>query len=131
MAARWREERQFGRGVGTVLTLMGAWLIWRSASPTAGGTLAGLGVLLLTLGFVYPRVLVYPNRGWMKLANGLSFVSTRVILALVFFLVVTPLGVVKRLTGWDPLGRRRPPQESYWVPYPPRLRDPKHLEKMF
>ena len=39
----------------------------------------------------------------MKLANGLSFVSTRVILALVFFLVITPLGVVKRLTGWDPL----------------------------
>ena len=110
---------------------MGVWLIWRSASPTTGGTLFGLGVLLLTLGFVYPRVLVYPNSGWMKLANGLSFVSTRVILALVFFLVITPLGVVKRLTGWDPLGRRRLPQESYWVPSPSRLRNPSHLEKMF
>ena len=131
MAEPWRQERQFGRGVGTVVTLIGFWLTWRHASPTASGTLVGLGVLLLILGFVHPRLLVYPNRGWMTLANGLSFVSTRVILGLVFFLVMTPVGVIKRLTGWDPLGRRHPPHESYWVPYPPRLRDPKHFEKMF
>ena len=36
---------------------------------------------------------------------GLSFVTTRIILGLVF-LVVTPIGVVKRLSGWDPLSRR-------------------------
>ena len=65
------------------------------------------------------------------LAEALSFVSTRVVLGLVFFLAVTPTGVVKRLTGWDPLGRRRSRRESYWVPYPERQRDPKHFEKMF
>ena len=67
----------------------------------------------------------------MRLADGLSFVSTRIVLGLVFFLAVTPIGVVKRFTGWDPLGRRRSRRDSYWVAYSERQHDPKHFEKMF
>jgi hypothetical protein len=67
----------------------------------------------------------------MLLAEGLSFVTTRVILALVFFLVVTPIGVVKRLMGWDPLSRRAERRASYWQPYSERQRNPRHYEKMF
>jgi hypothetical protein len=68
---------------------------------------------------------------WMLLAEGLSFVTTRLILGLVFFLVVTPIGIAKRLTGWDQLGRRAPRSYSYWKPYSQRQRDPRHYEKMF
>lgn len=93
--------------------------------------LLGLGVLLVLLGAVYPRALKVPNRAWMAMAESLSFVMTRVILAIVFFVVVTPIGVVKRLTGWDPLRRRGAPAPSYWQPYSPRQRDPRHYEKMF
>jgi len=124
-------ERQFGRGVGTVLVLIGVWLLWRGSSGPVVRTTVGSGLLLVVSGFAYPRVLVWLNRLWMRLAEALSFVSTRVVLGLVFFLAVTPTGVVKRLTGWDPLGRRRSRRESYWVPYPERQRDPKHFEKMF
>jgi hypothetical protein len=48
----------------------------------------------------------------------------------VFFAVMTPIGVVMRRGGWDPLGRRggRP---SSWVAYPRRQHDPRHFEKMF
>ena len=67
----------------------------------------------------------------MALAEGLSFVMTRVVLGIVFFLVVTPIGAIKRLTGWDPLRRRSRPAPSYWGAYPERQRDPRHYEKMF
>jgi hypothetical protein len=67
----------------------------------------------------------------MALAGVMSFVMTRVILAIVFFLIVTPIGVVKRMTGWDPLRRRAHPEQSYWAPYPERQRDPRHYEKMY
>jgi hypothetical protein len=43
----------------------------------------------------------------MALAEALGFVSTRVILGLVFFVVMTPLGWVMRRAGWDPLASRR------------------------
>ena len=105
--------------------------MWREASVLFSRTLLGIGGVLLMLGFVYPRALVWPNRIWMRFAEALSYVMTRVILGIVFFLVLTPIGLVRRMTGWDPLGRRRAPGESYWVPYPERQHDPKHLEKMF
>lgn len=128
---RFWAERQFGQGVGTALVLFGAWFLWQGSTSLAVRTMLGVGLSLAALGFVYPRALILPNRLWTRLAEGLSVVSTRVILGLVFFLAVTPTGVVKRLTGWDPLGRRRSPRESYWVPYPERQHDPKHFEKMF
>ena len=124
-------ERQFGRGVGPILAVIGGWLTWRGGFTPATSVVLGGGVLLLVLAIVSPRLLVWLNRGWMRLAEGLSFLSTRLVLGIVFFLAVTPIGTFKRLTGWDPLGRRRQPQESYWTPYPERVHDATHFEKMF
>jgi hypothetical protein len=87
--------------------------------------------LLVLLGLVFPNALVLPNRAWMVFAEALSFVMTRIILAFVFFAIVTPIGVVKRLFGWDPLQRRAAASDSYWKPYSERQRDPRHYEKMF
>jgi hypothetical protein len=67
----------------------------------------------------------------MALAEVLSYVTTRIILGLVFFLIVTPIGVIKRAFGWDPLHRRAAPGESYWKPYSERQRNPRHYEKMY
>ena len=125
------EERQFGRTVGVLLALIGVWLNWDGPRSTVGMFILVLGLLLVVLAVTYPRALIYPNRMWMRLAEVLAYVSTRVILGFVFFAVVTPIGVTKRLTGWDPLGRRRSNQESYWVPYAERQHDRKHFEKMF
>jgi hypothetical protein len=126
-----RNEREFGLIVGGVFVLLGAWWLYRGKFVSAAHVLLPLGALLIFLGLLWPRVLVLPNRAWMLLAEALSFVTTRIILALVFFLVVTPIGVVKRLTGWDPLNRRGARSDSYWKPYSERQRDPRHYEKMF
>ena len=125
------QERQFGRTVGVVLALIGVWLNWDGPRSTVGMCLLVFGLLLVVLAVTYPRALVRLNRMWMGLAEVLAYVSTRVILGFVFFVVVTPIGVIKRLTGWDPLGRRRSNQQSYWVPYSERQHDRKHFEKMF
>jgi hypothetical protein len=67
----------------------------------------------------------------MAFAEGLSYISTRIILAFVYFVVITPIGFIKRMTGWDPLSRRAARSESYWRDYSERQRDPRHYEKMF
>lgn len=125
----YRAERDFGLLVGAVFALLGAWWTYRGKFGAAGPVLLSAGAALVALGAAFPRALVWPNRAWMALAGVLSYVMTRVVLALVFFLIVTPIGVVKRLTGWDPLGRRRRRGESYWAPYPER--DSRHFEKMY
>ncbi len=126
-----RAEREFDLIVGGVLMLLSAWWLYRGKFDSVAPITLPLGSLLVLLGLVFPRVLVYPNKAWMTLAEGLSFVSTRIILAFVFFVIVTPIGFVKRLSGWDPLHRRAAASDSYWKPYSERQRDPRHYEKMF
>jgi hypothetical protein len=127
----WRVEREFGLIVGGMFLLLSGWWLYRGKFHTVTQVALPLGAILVFLGIVFPRALVYPNKAWMKLAEGLSYVSTRIILAFVYFFVITPIGVIKRMTGWDPLNRRAARSESYWRDYSERQRNPRHYEKMF
>ncbi len=126
-----RAEREFGFIVGGVLIVLSAWWIYRGKFASVAPITLPLGAVLVLLGLAFPRALVLPNKAWMALAEALAFVSTRVILAFVFFVIITPIGFVKRSFGWDPLHRRAAASDSYWQPYSERQRDPRHYEKMF
>jgi len=126
-----RAEREFGLIVGGVFLLLSLWWLYRGKFPVVSPVTLSVGAALILFGLVIPKALVWPNRAWMALAEALSFVMTRIILAFVFFAIVTPIGVVKRLFGWDPLHRRAGASDSYWRPYSDRQRDPRHYEKMF
>ena len=130
-SSSFRASREFGLVVGSVFVLLGSWWLYRGKLSNVAQVILPLGVLLIALGLLWPRSLVFPNKAWMLLAEGLSFVTTRLILGLVFFLVMTPIGVVKRLSGWDPLSRRAVRSPSYWKPYSERQRNPRHYEKMY
>jgi len=127
----WRAEREFGLIVGGILLLLSSWWIYRGKFQSVSPITLPIAAMLLIFGIIFPRALVYPNRAWMALAEVLSWISTRIILAFVYFVVITPIGVVKRFFGWDPLHRRAATSESYWRPYSERQRDPRHYEKMF
>jgi hypothetical protein len=126
-----RAEREFGLIVGGVLLLLSGWWLYRGKFPILSHVTLPIGGLLVLLGLIFPAALVWPNKAWMALAEVLSFVTTRIILAFVFFVIVTPIGFIKRLFGWDPLHRRAAKSDSYWQPYSERQRDPRHYEKMF
>jgi hypothetical protein len=114
-----------------VFSLLGLWWLYRGKFGNAAYVLTSAGAALIVFGVVVPRVLTVPRKLWMKLAEGMAYVSSRIILAIIFFLVLTPIGVVKRLMGWDPLQRRSGSRESFWHPYPARQQNPRHYEKMF
>lgn len=57
-------------------------------------------------GLIYPKMLRPVYIVWMQLAHVLQFVNTRVLLCLVFFVVVTPIGCIFRLLGKDPMARK-------------------------
>ena len=130
-AHTYRTEKEFGLIVGAVLSLISAWWLYRSKFMGLAHVTLPIGIVLVLLGQFIPRALVYPNKAWMFLAEGLSFVTSRIILGIVFFLLITPIGFVKRRFGWDPLQRRSGSSSSYWKTYSERQRDPRHYEKMF
>jgi hypothetical protein len=86
-----------------------------------------LGVPLVALGALAPSVLRWPHRAWMALGGALGFVNTRIILGVIFFLIVTPFGVLLRVFGRDPMRRAKRP-DTYRVPSEPtspeRMKEP-------
>ena len=121
-----RQERAFGRSVGVVLFLIGLYQFWRGRS-TAGVSFAAVGAVLMVLGTFAPAALRLPSKLWWKFSHVLGWVNSRIILSTFFFLVLTPIGLLFRLTGRDPLSQRG--TGSTWSAYPARKRD--HYERMF
>jgi len=80
-------------------------------------------------GLVAPDSLRPVYRGWMKFGLLLSRVTTPIIMGLVFYLVVTPFGLVRRIFGKDPMARKFEDLVSYRVPS--KKAPVKNLEKPF
>lgn len=128
---RHRREREFGLLVGGVLCLLGGWWRYRGRFGSVPAVVLAVGAVLMLAGAFFPSILRGPHRAWMALAEALSGVMTSVILAIVYFGVVTPIGWIRKAVGGDPLRRRAAASGSYWFPYSDRQRDRRHYEKMF
>ncbi len=123
------QERSFGISVGGVLIAIAAGLAWRGRIDRAA-ILAAIGLVLVVFGLTAPRLLKYPSMAWWKMAMVLGYVNARIILTIIFAIVLTPVGVLWRLIGKDPLARRRKNWNG-WSPSPPRYRNPNHFNRMY
>ena len=113
--ARRRALRSFGTVMAVVFCLLGGFAAWQN-QPFAPYLLA-LGAGFLSMGLLAPRWLDPIERLWMRLAGVLSAIMTRVILVLAFVVVITPVGLLRRLFVGDWLGLRPDSKiKSYWVP---------------
>ena len=122
-------ERSFGLSVGGVLLAIAAVAAWRHRVMTAD-VAGGIGAALVVFGAVAPRLLAPVNAGWWRCAHALGYVNARIILTVAFAIVLTPIGLVWRLTGRDPLARERR-RWTGWSRYPARYADREHYRRMY
>lgn len=106
------EGRNFAFPVGIAFGVLGALLYWRGFMPGVWVTWT-LGVFLLVAGFVVPSRLGPVYRAWMSLALVISKVTTPIFMAVVYFLVLTPVSFIMRVVRYDPLRRPNDPN-TYW-----------------
>lgn len=110
--------RRFGYLLVVIAVIAAAWLTYRAGwtPPRSALITLSAGGALAVLGRFLPGLLRPVFRLWMMLAVVLGFVMTRVILSIVFYVVVTPIGLVMRLAGRDPLSKKPDPSmDSYWI----------------
>lgn len=124
-------DRSFGfvfAGVFTIITLVKLWRGW-----TDWGYLwLGLAVAFAVAAAAMPGVLAPLNRVWLKIGLALHKVMTPLIMGLLFFLVVTPIGLMMRATGKDILRLKRSAAEkSYWIDRTPPGPAPDTMKNQF
>ena len=106
--------RSFGFTVGGVLALLALAPLRHGQSPRR--LLLGVALVLVSLAATRPSLLAVPNRLWSGLGDVLHRIVSPVVLGVIFFLVVTPIGILRRLRGHDPLGLRlKPSRSTYWI----------------
>ena len=101
--------------VQLIVAGVGAWLIHRRLHwDQAAMVLVALSLLLLVAGFVRPRILWPLFVGWMVAAFPIGWVMSHLLLAIVYFGIVTPIGCLLRLRGRDALQLKADERTSYW-----------------
>lgn len=76
---------------------------------------ASIAVVLTLIGLFVPVAARAFHRFWMGIAAVLGYVNSRILLSLLYYGLFTPVGLVRRLFGHDPMKRRGSAQSSYWV----------------
>jgi Saxitoxin biosynthesis operon protein SxtJ len=99
------EQRSFGLVVAGGFAVIALWpAVFRSQSPRMWAL--GLAVGLSALALVAPPVLEPFRRVWMIVGEGLGWVNTRVILGVVYYGLIVPIGAIRRMRGTDPMQRQ-------------------------
>jgi hypothetical protein len=108
-----KDLRRFGLTVGIVLLAIASLLYWKGKENyTAFGIIGGF---LVVVSILFPIILRPLNKIWMTLAILMGWIMTRVILIVIFFIVLTPLGLIARLIGKDFLDLKIDKEKnSYW-----------------
>jgi len=84
-------------GMALVLTCLLLFLYFREA------TVVLIAIVLLGLNMIWPLLFKPVAYAWLGLANILGTVVSKVVLSLIYYLIVTPVGLIRRLTGADPM----------------------------
>jgi hypothetical protein len=92
----------------------------------------GMAALFVILALAIPQVLAPLNRLWLKLGLLLHKIVNPVVLGIMFYLVITPTGLLMRLFGKDPLRLKRDPAAAtYWIERTPPGPKPESLGDQF
>lgn len=111
-----KELRWFGLVVWPMFLVVAALLHFKSHRPVAAGVVLGVSTLALVLYYALPPLRKPVFVSWMTLFHPVGWVMSHLLLGVVYYLVITPIGLLLRLLGRDSLTRELDPKaESYWI----------------
>ena len=124
-------DRAFGLVFTVVFTLVAIWP-WVFGETGVRLWVAIVAVGLLVVSFVCPKILAPANRLWMQFGLLLHRIVNPVVMGLIFFLTVTPTGLIFRLLGKDPLRLKFDREaKTYWIDRTPPGPPPETMSQQF
>lgn len=127
---RGSSNRSFGFTFAIVFTIVALWPLVRGRSVRGWALIAAAAFLLAALAL--PRVLAPLSQLWLKFGLFLHACISPIIMGLVFYTTVTPIGLVRRLLGQDPLRLRFDSGAvTYWIERHPPGPAPDTMPRQF
>lgn len=126
-----KELRKFGITMGIALVMFGGFFWWRGKDYCCYFLIPA--TIFIFSALVIPSILKPVNKIWMSLAILMSWFMTRIILSILFYLGITPIGFLARSLGKDFLGLKfnKNTEGSYWLPKERRKFEKINYEKQF
>ena len=104
--------RSFGITIGVILFIISGLLMYYNKEIYQ--IVGSIALTLTMLGMIMPMLLKPFYFVWMTFAAILGWLMTRIILGLVFYLIITPIGLITRIIGEDFLALKKKNLDSYW-----------------
>ena len=121
----------FALSMSAVLMIFGVVLFLKKSGPSCL-VFFFVSSIFAFLGMLCPKPLVPVYRLWMAFAAVIGWVMTRLLLTVLFYLVITPIGLLAKLCGNDFLSIKLDGKAgSYWVKRPPAQTGTERYEKQF
>ncbi len=115
-----RELFIFGALFALFFGLIGGLIWWRFQAPTVAYVLWSVAAFITILFYAVRPIRKPIYLAWIHLAFPIGWVISHVAMALIYYLVFTPIGLIMRLFGRDPMERRFDRgAETYWTPHQP------------
>jgi hypothetical protein len=111
-----RELMIFGVLIGPFFGLIGALVLWRSGAWMIAAVFWSIAVLSAIVYHCVPSVKRPTYMAWMAVMYPIGWLVSHALLAIVYFGWITPVGLLMRLCGYDPMRRRLcRGAESHWI----------------
>ena len=107
-------NRSFGLLFFIVFIVVGLWPITKG--ETANIYLIIISLFFLIFGLINSKILSPFNKAWVKFGEILGLIIAPIIMALVYFIILTPISLILRMFGKDLLGLKfMKKQDTYWI----------------
>ena len=114
------ELRYFGLMLAGFFGLVGGLIWWQAGSPVAAEIIWAVGVAVAVLYYALPPLRRVLFLAWMAAVFPIGWAVSHLLLALIYYLIFTPVGLAMRLFGRDPLQRRFDREApTYWIEHNP------------
>ena len=107
-------NRSFGVIFFIVFLVLGLWPLKNSGNPNF--YIVGISGIFLVLGILNSKILSPFNKAWIKLGEFLGTIIAPIVMALIYFVVLTPISLIVRIFGKDLLELKfLKKKETYWI----------------
>tara|TARA_B100001248_G_scaffold99595_1_gene74020 strand:+ start:2281 stop:2658 length:378 start_codon:yes stop_codon:yes gene_type:complete len=107
-------EKSFGILFGIIFMLIAFWPLFYSKDIQLWSLV--VASIFLIFAFIKPNLLKKPNNLWIKFGEILGFIIAPIVMALIYFLILTPISLLLRVSGKDLLNLKYEKKlKSYWV----------------